>query len=95
MNKQKPIIAPGLADTARRELAASGVRIRRERLAVIKSLTANERRIAELGAHGTSNAEIAQALFVTIKTIEMPVTHTYRKLDIGSRGELSTILAES
>jgi DNA-binding CsgD family transcriptional regulator len=85
--------ADGLAETARGELAASGVRIRRERLSGIESLTASERRIAELAADGLSNADIAQSLFVTVKTVEMHLTHTYRKLSVNGRAELSRVLA--
>ena len=86
--------ADGLAETARLELAASGVRLRRERLTGAESLTASERRIADLAATGASNAEIAQALFVTVKTVEMHLTHAYRKLDITKRAELPNALAD-
>jgi DNA-binding CsgD family transcriptional regulator len=85
--------ADGLAETARGELAASGVRIRRERLSGIESLTASEQRIAELAADGLSNADIAQSLFVTVKTVEMHLTHTYRKLDVNGRADLAGALA--
>jgi DNA-binding CsgD family transcriptional regulator len=84
-----------LAETARQELAASGVRIRRQRLSGVASLTPSERRIAEMAAEGGSNAEIAQALFVTLKTVEMHLTHVYRKLDIVGRSELKRALAQS
>jgi DNA-binding CsgD family transcriptional regulator len=86
--------ADGLAGTARLELAATGVRLRRERLRGAESLTASERRIADLAAAGASNAEIAQALFVTVKTVEMHLTHAYRKLDITRRGALAAALAD-
>jgi DNA-binding CsgD family transcriptional regulator len=86
--------AHGLAETARLELAASGVRLRRERLTGAESLTASERRIADLAAAGASNAEIAQALFVTVKTVEMHLTHAYRKLDITGRAALPAALAD-
>jgi DNA-binding CsgD family transcriptional regulator len=85
--------ADGLAETARLELAASGVRLRRERLTGAEALTASERRIADLAAAGASNAEIAQTLFVTVKTVEMHLTHAYRKLDITRRTELPKALA--
>jgi DNA-binding CsgD family transcriptional regulator len=41
---------------------------------------------------GRSNAEIAQALFVTVKTVEMHLTNIYRKLDIARRAELRLAL---
>ena len=87
--------ADGLAETARQELAASGVRVRRERLTGAESLTPSERRIAEMAAEGASNAEIAQALFVTVKTVEMHLTHVYRKLDITRRAELARALGHT
>ena len=38
-----------------------------------------------------SNKEIAQALFVTIKTVEVHLSHAYRKLEIGSRAQLERV----
>jgi DNA-binding CsgD family transcriptional regulator len=84
--------AESLAEDARHQLAASGVRIRRARLTGAESLTPSELRIAHLAADGSSNAEIAQALFVTVKTVEMHLTHVYRKLGIPGRGELARAL---
>jgi DNA-binding CsgD family transcriptional regulator len=84
--------ADGLADTARAELQASGIRIRREVPGGVDGLTASERRVAELAAGGASNAQIAQALFLTVKTVEMHLTHTYRKLDIAGRADLARML---
>jgi DNA-binding CsgD family transcriptional regulator len=56
-------------------------------------LTPSERRIADLAATGRSNRDIAQALFVTPKTVEYHLRHAYRKLDIGSRRELREALS--
>jgi DNA-binding NarL/FixJ family response regulator len=39
-----------------------------------------------------SNQEIAQTLFVTIKTVEVHLSHAYRKLEISSRAQLDTAL---
>ena len=86
--------AAPLATTARQELAASGVRVRRERLTGAQSLTPSERRIAHMVVDGGSNAEIAQALFVTVKTVEMHLTNIYRKLNISGRAELAHALTE-
>jgi DNA-binding CsgD family transcriptional regulator len=62
-------------------------------LSGVESLTARERRVAELAATGMSNPEIAQALFVTRKTIESHLGHVYLKLDINSRQQLLRALA--
>ena len=87
--------AQALAEDARHQLAASGVRIRRASLTGAESLTPSERRIADMAADGNSNAEIAQALFVTVKTVEMHLTHIYRKLQIPGRSGLARALASS
>jgi DNA-binding CsgD family transcriptional regulator len=55
-------------------------------------LTASERRVAAMAAEGLSNRQIAEALFVTPKTVENHLGRVYRKLDIGSRVELSDAL---
>jgi DNA-binding CsgD family transcriptional regulator len=51
-------------------------------------LTATERRIAELAASGLTNREVAQAAFVSPKTVEANLARVYRKLGIRSRAEL-------
>jgi len=84
--------ADGLAERARGELAASGLRVQRQARGAAGLLTASERRIADLAIAGTSNAEIAQGLFVTLKTVEMHLTNAYRKLGIAKRAELERAL---
>ena len=51
-------------------------------------LTEAERRIAELVSHGKTNREIAEALYISPKTVEANLTRIYRKLQVGSRTEL-------
>jgi DNA-binding CsgD family transcriptional regulator len=58
----------------------------------LQALTPSERRIAELAAQGMSNPEIAQALFVTLNTVEGHLRHVYQKLSISSRRELGGVL---
>ena len=83
-----------LNERARVELAATGARPRRDALlSGPASLTPRERRIAELAATGQRNREIAQALFVTPKTVEYHLRNTYRKLDIQTRQELADALS--
>jgi DNA-binding NarL/FixJ family response regulator len=50
-------------------------------------------RVADAAAAGWSNREIAARLFLSLKTVELHLGRGYRKLDIGSRGELPTVLA--
>ncbi|MFH5824421.1 AAA family ATPase [Georgenia sp. AZ-5] len=52
------------------------------------ALTANELQIATLVRDGASNKEIASALYVSIRTVELRLTNVYRKLGIRSRKEL-------
>ena len=84
--------ATALAERAHGELLTSGARPRRATLTGVDSLTASEHRIAEMAAGGLSNREIAQALFVTEKTIEWHLGQVYRKLDIRSRSELAALM---
>ena len=84
-----------LAAQARSELYAAGGRPRRTALRGVEALTASERRVADLAAEGRSNKQIAQTLYVTLKTVELHLSNAYRKLDIRSRRELGRALASS
>jgi DNA-binding CsgD family transcriptional regulator len=79
------------AERARAELTAAGARPRRAALTGFDALTASERRVAELALEGLTNREIAQALFVTVKTVEWHLGNTYGKLGISSRRELKSV----
>jgi DNA-binding CsgD family transcriptional regulator len=81
-----------LADQAETELRATGAKPRRARLTGVEALTASERRVAELAAQGLTNREIAQALFVTARTVEGHLTRTFQKLDLRSREDLAPTL---
>jgi DNA-binding CsgD family transcriptional regulator len=83
-----------LARRAREELLSTGAHPRRERLSGPDALTPSERRVARMAAGGMSNPEIAQALFLTRRTVETHLTHAYQKLGIGSREELAAALAD-
>jgi DNA-binding CsgD family transcriptional regulator len=85
--------ADALAARAREELVTAGARPRRERISGAEALTASEHRIATLAATGMTNREIAQALFITIKTVKAHLGHVFQKLDITARSELPDALA--
>ena len=85
--------ADALVDTATVELAATGIHRRRPAFTGPDALTPAERRIAEQAAVGASNRDIAQALFITPKTVENHLGNAYRKLGVASRGELNDALA--
>ncbi len=80
--------APPLAERARAELQAAGVRARADALSGVGALTASERRVADLATEGHTNKDIAQLLYVTPKTIEVHLSSVYRKLGIRSRRDL-------
>ena len=77
--------SPGWADEARSELARVGAR----RPASRGRLTPAEQRTAEMAAAGLSNKEIARALYVTVHTVELHLSHAYAKLGVRSRTQLA------
>jgi DNA-binding CsgD family transcriptional regulator len=85
---------PPLVESVRSELYATGARPRSAALTGVEALTARELRVATLAADGQTNREIAQALYVTPKTVEVHLSSAYRKLDIRSRRELAGALGE-
>jgi DNA-binding CsgD family transcriptional regulator len=86
--------ATALAARARGELVACGARPRRLQRTGVDSLTPSELRVAQLAASGLTNREIAQALFVTRKTVETHLAGVYRKLGVNDRGGLPAKLQE-
>jgi DNA-binding CsgD family transcriptional regulator len=85
--------AVALAEAARAELVATGARPRRASLRGPESLTPAELRTAEMAAAGMSNREVAQALFVSTKTVETQLSQAYAKLGISSRTDLVEALS--
>jgi DNA-binding CsgD family transcriptional regulator len=85
--------ATALVARGNEELAAIGAHPRKIMLSGLQSLTASERRVAQMAAEEVSNKEIAQALFVTVKTVEVHLSRVYRKLDIESRRQLAGALS--
>lgn len=80
--------APLWADKARAELARIGGRAPSP-----GELTEGERRIVVLVAEGRTNREVADALFLTLHTVETVLSRAYRKLGVRSRSELTRLLA--
>jgi DNA-binding CsgD family transcriptional regulator len=75
-------------DRARRELQASGERLRRRAAHDDEQLTPQELQIALQVAEGKTNKEVGAALFLSHKTVEFHLSRIYRKLDLNSRAEL-------
>jgi DNA-binding CsgD family transcriptional regulator len=84
--------ARSLAARARDELNAAGARPRREWRTGVEALTPSELRIVRLAAEGRTNREIAQEMYVTIKTVEGHLSRAYTKLGIEGRAELPGVL---
>jgi DNA-binding CsgD family transcriptional regulator len=84
--------AGALEERVHEELVIAGARPQRVALAGLDALTAAERRVAGLAADGLRNREIAETLFVTLKTVEVHLSRTYDKLGIRSRSQLAQAL---
>ena len=62
--------------------------LRLDESGTVTVVRAGERRVAAMAADGLSNTQIAQALFVSTRTVEGHLTHVFRKLDVTARTEL-------
>ena len=85
--------ATGLEERVHEELVVAGARPQRVALAGVDSLTPSERRVVDLAAQGMSNRQIAETLFVTLKTVEVHLGRAYGKLGIKGRTQLASALA--
>ncbi len=59
----------------------------------LAALTKAERRVAESVAAGRTNREVAEHLFVSVKTVDFHLQSIYRKLALRSRTELAVLMA--
>ena len=79
--------APLWADRTRSELSRIGLRP-----PAPLALTATEERVAVLAASGHTNRQVAQALFLSPRTVEANLARVYRKLGVSSRAELGAAM---
>jgi ATP/maltotriose-dependent transcriptional regulator MalT len=85
----------GFAERARRELLATGERVRKRTVETRDELTAQERQIAGLARDGLSNPEIGARLFLSPRTVEWHLRKVFSKLGIRSRRELAGAMPSS
>jgi DNA-binding CsgD family transcriptional regulator len=80
------------AERARRELLATGERVRKRTVETSAELTAQEALIARLARDGLSNPEIGARLFLSARTVKYHLGKVFTKLDINSRAQLHRAL---
>jgi DNA-binding CsgD family transcriptional regulator len=80
------------AERARAELLATGEQVRKRTMPAPSDLTPQEQQVAVLAAGGSTNAEIASRLFITVSTVEFHLNKVFRKLGISSRRQIESRL---
>jgi DNA-binding CsgD family transcriptional regulator len=83
--------AQAFAERARRELLATGEKVRKQPLSSGDQLTAQEAQIARLAGEGLTNQEIGAQLFISTHTVEWHLRKVFAKLGIKSRRQLRTV----
>jgi len=84
--------AEAFAERARRELQATGEKVRKRSEDTRADLTPQEEEIAQLAHEGLTNTEIGAQLFIGRRTVEWHLRKVFAKLDISSRRELDQAL---
>lgn len=83
--------AQAFAERARRELVATGEKVRTQQAKAGSELTAQEAQIARLAAEGLTNQEIGAQLFISTHTVEWHLRKVFAKLAISSRRQLRSM----
>jgi DNA-binding NarL/FixJ family response regulator len=78
------------SERARRELAATGEKVRRHAAERLHDLTNQETQIARLAREGPTNQEIGFQLYLSSRTVEWHLRKVFTKLGITSRRQLDT-----
>jgi DNA-binding CsgD family transcriptional regulator len=81
------------AERARRELIATGEKVRKRSVETYGQLTPQEELIARLARDGRTSPEIGAQLCLSARTVEWHLGRIFTKLGIGSRRELHAALA--
>lgn len=83
------INAPAFADRARSELAATGERVQQRQTVAGVELAEREATVAKMAAAGSTNAEIAASLFISVNTVDYHLRKVFQKLGVSSRRQLA------
>ena len=83
------------AERARRELVATGEKVRKRSADTRDELTPQEQQVVQLAREGLSNPEIGAQLFLSSRTVEWHLRKAYTKLGVSSRRELWAASARS
>ncbi|WP_416982618.1 helix-turn-helix transcriptional regulator [Streptomyces sp. T028] len=83
--------ASAFAERARRELRATGAKVRKPAAARDAALTPQEAHIARLAGAGLTNPEIGAQLLLSPHTVEWHLRKVFSKLGISSRKEIGTV----
>jgi DNA-binding CsgD family transcriptional regulator len=84
--------AEAFAERARRELLATGERVRKRTVETSGELTAQEAQVARLARDGLSNPEIGTRLFISAHTVQYHLRKVFAKLGVTSRSQLDRVL---
>jgi DNA-binding CsgD family transcriptional regulator len=87
--------AEAFAERARRELVATGERVRKRTIDARDELTPQEAQIARLARDGHTSPEIGAQLFISPRTVDYHLRKVFTKLDINSRKQLRTIFRDT
>jgi DNA-binding CsgD family transcriptional regulator len=87
--------ADAFAERTRRELLATGEKVRKRTHDTRDQLTAQEKQIARLAADGHTNPEIGAQLFLSPRTVEWHLRKVFTKLDVDSRMQLRDKLPDA
>jgi len=82
------------AERARKELVATGERVRRRSDETRDELTAQERQIAQLAAAGLTNKQIGERLYLSPRTVATHLHQLFPKLGVTTRAALRDALAD-
>ena len=87
--------ADAFAERTRRELLATGEKVRKRSDETRGQLTAQEEQIARLATDGHTNQEIGAQIFLSPRTVEWHLHKVFTKLGVGSRMRLRDKLPDA